>query len=128
MISVHIARFFGSPLFLLLIMEFGFVGSQITYLYYRVDMQRASKYNQLFKALKQYYENVVSSRKEWISDKETINNELIDIKKQIYHARRDTRSIVDFQKKLDQKRSNCRSILLCEHFYSQVNIKKIRVL
>ena len=128
MISVHIARFFGSPLFLLLIMEFGFVGSQITYLYYRVDMQRASKYNQLFKALKQYYENVVSSRKEWISDKETINNELIDIKKQIYHARRDTRSIVDFQKKLDQKRSNCRSILLCKHFYSQVNIKKIRVL
>ena len=53
MISVHIARFFGSPLFLLLIMEFGFVGSQITYLYYRVDMQRTSKYNQLFKALKQ---------------------------------------------------------------------------
>ena len=80
-------------------MEFGFVGSQITYLYYRVDMQRASKYNQLFKALKQYDENVVSSRKEWISDKETINNELIDIKKQIYHARRDTRSIVRFPEK-----------------------------
>ena len=53
MISVDIARFFGSPLLLLLIMEFVSGGLQITYLYYRLNIQRASKYNQLFKALKQ---------------------------------------------------------------------------